>query len=129
MPESSRSDATLAPRRSSCPIACSLDLLGDRWTLLVVRDLFRGRTRYGEFLASTEGIPTNILAERLKRLEAAGLIKGKAYQKNPPRYAYTLTPKGTGLRPVLAAFGLWAHRFLPRTQADKDLVAVLSKIP
>jgi DNA-binding HxlR family transcriptional regulator len=127
MPESACSDATLPPRRSSCPIACSLDLLGDRWTLLIIRDLFRGRTRYGEFLAAPEGIPTNVLAERLKRLEGAGLIKSKPYQKNPTRYAYTLTPKGAGLRPVLAGFAMWAQRFLPQTRADQGLVAVLSK--
>ena len=59
-------------RRSQCPVACSLDLIGDRWTLLVVRDLFPGKSRFGDFASSPEGIPSNILAERLKRLEAAG---------------------------------------------------------
>ena len=63
--------ARSASRRSSCPVSCALDLLGDRWTLLVIRDLFRGFTRFGEFLASPERIPTNILADRLKRLVAS----------------------------------------------------------
>jgi DNA-binding HxlR family transcriptional regulator len=125
MPKSSRSAASASSRRSPCPVACSLDLLGDRWTLLVVRDLFRGLTRYGEFLAASEGIQTNILAERLARLEAAGLVKSAAYQQNPPRYAYTLTPKGADLKPVLGALATWAMRHLPRTQADKELAALL----
>ena len=63
----------LAPRRSRCPVACTLDVLGDRWSLLVVRDLMRGKRRYAEFLDSPEGIPTNILADRLKRLAAKGV--------------------------------------------------------
>lgn len=125
MPKSARSTASATARRSACPIACSLDLLGDRWTLLVIRDLFRGLTRYGEFLASPEGIPTNILAERLERLEAAGVIQREPYQQNPPRYAYTLTPKGTDLKPVLGTLANWALHHVPRTQADKELGALL----
>ncbi|HEU5077806.1 MAG TPA: helix-turn-helix domain-containing protein [Opitutaceae bacterium] len=125
MPKSVRSTASASSRRSACPISCSLDLLGDRWTLLVIRDLFRGLTRYGEFLASPEGIPTNILAERLERLEASGLIKREPYQQNPPRYAYTLTPKGTDLKPILGALATWATRHVPRTHADKALSALL----
>ena len=125
MAKSSRSALTPSSRRSACPVACSLDLLGDRWTMLVVRDLFRGLTRYGEFLAAPEGIPTNILAERLQRLEAAGLIKRAPYQQNPPRYAYTLTPKGADLKPVLGALAMWAMRHEPRTQPDKELATLL----
>jgi DNA-binding HxlR family transcriptional regulator len=116
---------TVSSRRSACPVACTLDLLGDRWTLLVVRDLFRGLTRYGEFLAGPEGIPTNILAERLERLEAAGLIKRAPYQQNPPRHAYTLTPKGADLKPVLGALAMWGLRHVPRTQSDKELATLL----
>lgn len=102
-------------RRSPCPVACSLDLLGDRWTLLVIRDLLWGKTRYGEFLTSPEAIPTNILAERLTRLEAAGIIQRKPYQQNPPRHAYTLTPKGAELKAVLATLATWGRRHLPDT--------------
>ena len=125
MAKSSRSKASSTERRSSCPVAYSLDLLGDRWTLLVVRDLFRGLTRYGEFLASPEGIPTNILADRLERLEKAGVIESEPYQLNPPRYAYTLTPKGSDLKPVLGALANWAMRHEPRVQPDKELAALL----
>ena len=127
MTKSARSTASASDRRSACPVACSLDLLGDRWTLLVVRDLFRGLTRYGEFLASPEGIPTNILAERLERLEASGLIKREPYQQNPPRYAYTLTSKGVDVKPVLGALATWALRHVPRTRADRELEAVLRR--
>lgn len=125
MPKLSHRATTPSSRRSSCPVACALDLVGDRWTMLVIRDLFRGLTRYGEFLASPEGIPTNILAERLQRLENAGLITSEPYQQNPPRYAYTLTPKGTDLKPVLGSLATWAMRHVPRTQPDKELLATL----
>lgn len=125
MTKASRSKAVPTERRSSCPVACALDLLGDRWTLLVIRDVFRGLTRYGEFLGSPEGIPTNILADRLERLEQAGIIKSEPYQMNPPRYAYTLTPKGSDLKPVLGAMAGWAMHHVPRVQADKKLAALL----
>src|SRR5688572_29828570 len=79
--------------RSVCPIANTLDLVGDKWSLLVVRDLLHGKRTYGELLDSPEGIPTNMLADRLRRLEDAGLIASSAYQQHPIRYAYTLTEK------------------------------------
>jgi DNA-binding HxlR family transcriptional regulator len=89
--------------RSRCPVSCTLDLVGDRWTLLVVRDLVRGKRRYSEFLASPEGIPSNILAERLRRLRAAGLVRARRYSSHPPRLEYSLSPKGEDLRPILRA--------------------------
>lgn len=103
-------------RRSNCPVACALDLAGDRWTLLVVRDLLRGRRTYGELAASPEGIPTNILADRLRRMQASGLIEAAAYQKRPVRYAYALTEKGRGLEVVLSALARWGKRHIPRTR-------------
>lgn len=99
--------------RSTCPIACILDILGDKWTLLVIRDLFLNKHRYGEFIESPEGIPTNILAERLRRLEAAGIIKKVLYQSNPPRAEYYLTSKGADLGRVLGAMRKWAERHVP----------------
>jgi DNA-binding HxlR family transcriptional regulator len=84
-------------RRSPCAVACTLDLVGDKWSLLVVRDLLRGNVTYGELQNSPEGIPTNILADRLKRLEEARLIAKSAYQEHPVRYAYGLTEKGKAL--------------------------------
>ena len=103
-------------KRSSCPAACALDLAGDKWTLLVVRDLLRGRTTYGALADSPEGIPTNILADRLRRMEKAGLIKAVPYQRRPVRYAYSLTEKGQGLREVLVAVARWGHQHIPGTK-------------
>lgn len=99
--------------RSDCPIPCALDILGDKWTLVVVRDLFMGKHRYNEFMESPEGIPSNILADRLKRLECAGIVKRDQYQKRPPRSEYFLTTKGADLQPVLFALAEWGRRYLP----------------
>jgi DNA-binding HxlR family transcriptional regulator len=101
--------------RSPCAVACSLDLVGDKWSLLVVRDLLRGNVTYGELQKSPEGIPTNILADRLKKLEEAGLISKAAYQEHPVRYAYELTEKGRDLGDVLLAFVRWGKKYIPGT--------------
>src|SRR6201998_4528974 len=101
--------------RSACAIANSLDIVGDKWSLLVVRDLLYGKRTYGELVNSPEHIPTNILADRLKRLEAAGIIVSTPYQKRPIRYAYTLTPKGRALGDVLLAFVRWGNQHIPGT--------------
>ncbi len=107
------SDEPTAFRRSSCPVTNVLDLFGDKWTLLVVRDLFLGKTRYGEFVQSPEGIPTNILADRLKKLERAGVVERKAYCEKPVRYEYDLTGKGRNLLPILEAMADWAQEHVP----------------
>lgn len=99
--------------RSTCPVASVLDIVGDKWTLIVVRDLCLGKHRYGEFQASAEAIPTNILAERLKRLEATGLIKKVRYQDNPPRAEYFLTSRGAALGPILLAMREWGKQHIP----------------
>jgi DNA-binding HxlR family transcriptional regulator len=107
--------------RSPCPIARALDVLGDRWTLLVVRDLLlRGKRTYSEMRAGPERIPTNLLADRLKRLEAWGLVTRERYSDRPPRFAYALTAKGEALRPVLAALAEWGRAELaaPPPAAD-----------
>ena len=88
--------------RSSCPIARSLDLLGDKWTLLVMRDaLIFGRRTFADFAAGGEHIPTNLLSDRLKRLVGLGLLEKVPYQNRPPRYEYVPTAKGEALKPVL----------------------------
>jgi DNA-binding HxlR family transcriptional regulator len=101
--------------RSPCAVANSLDIVGDKWSLLVVRDLLHGKRTYKELADSPEGIPTNILADRLKRLEDAGVVASKPYQERPVRYAYTLTHKGTDLGEVLLAFVRWGKRHIPGT--------------
>ena len=107
---------TDAFERSCCPVANVLDLFGDKWSLLVVRDLILGKIRYGEFAQSPEGIPSNILANRLKRLEAAGIVAKTAYCEKPLRHQYALTEKGRDLTPVLEAMVDWALKHLPGTQ-------------
>jgi DNA-binding HxlR family transcriptional regulator len=101
--------------RSACAVANSLDIVGDKWTLLVVRDLLQGKRTYGELLNSPEAIPTNILADRLRRLEGAGIIASTPYQLHPIRYTYALTPKGSALGDVLLAFVRWGKRHIPGT--------------
>jgi DNA-binding HxlR family transcriptional regulator len=103
-----------ATRRSSCPGACALDIVGDRWTLLIVRDLLRGRDTYSQ-IAAEERIPTNILADRLKKMEQTGLITAEPYQERPVRWRYALTPKGKELGEVLAALGRWGKKHIRGT--------------
>ncbi len=99
--------------RSFCPVACALDELGDKWTLLIIRDLLLGKKRYQEFLASPERIATNILADRLKKLESAGFVRQQIYQQKPVRCQYILTQKGKDLRPVLQALVTWGKIYYP----------------
>src|SRR5262245_36404438 len=102
--------------RSDCPIAPTLDVIGDRWTLRLARDLVAGETRFSEFLASAERIPTNVLADRVRRLERHGIIDSVLYSKHPPRAEYHLTPKGRDLEPVLRAIGFWGLKHIPGTK-------------
>jgi DNA-binding HxlR family transcriptional regulator len=99
--------------RSECPLSTALDVIGDKWSLLLVRDMCMNKTKYGDFLASPEGIPTNILANRLRRLEETGIIVKKPYQIKPLRYEYFLTDKGGNLLPVLQQLAIWGHQHVP----------------
>src|SRR5579863_8334118 len=101
--------------RSACAVANSLDILGDKWSLLVVRDLLHGKHTYGELALSPERIPTNILADHLKRLESAGILTSTPYQQRPVRYSYALTSKGSALGEVLLAFVRWGKQHIPGT--------------
>ncbi len=107
-------DATDAELRSMCPIAGALDLLGDRWTLLVLRDvLLFGKHLYRELQHGPERISTNTLSERLRRLEASGILERRVYQSNPERCEYHATEKGRELLPVLRELILWGSRHVP----------------
>lgn len=99
--------------RSDCPIACTLDLIGDRWSLLILRALFIGKRRYGEFLGMPEKISTNILANRLAALIDNGIIDRSAYSLRPARYEYRLTVKGADLLGVMQQMTGWAEKHLP----------------
>lgn len=104
-------------RRSVCPVACTLDLLGDKWTLLVVRDLMHGKSHFKEFLASPERIATNILAERLARLTANGLVERYPSSDISGREAYRLTEKGRSLHGVMAQIKSWGLDHIEGTDA------------
>jgi DNA-binding HxlR family transcriptional regulator len=114
----------LDPRRSDCPISYALDLFGDRWTLLVIRDiLFKHKHHYSEFLESEEQIATNILADRLRKLEDAGMITRTKAARNAGGVTYTLTEKGLDLAPMLIEIILWSARHDVATAAEPEFVA------
>jgi DNA-binding HxlR family transcriptional regulator len=104
-------------RRSPCPVACALDLIGDKWTLLVVRDLLLGKSQFKEFCASPERVATNILSDRLSRLVAHGLAEKCPAAEQPGRDAYRLTAKGETLRPVVETLAAWGLAQIPGTEA------------
>jgi DNA-binding HxlR family transcriptional regulator len=108
-------------RRSACPISAALEVLGDRWSLLVIRDLMLRESRsYRDFLTSGEGIATNILAARLRHLAATGLITSGSDPADRRRRIYRLTPKGMDLGPVLLELGRWGvrHEKIGKPHAD-----------
>lgn len=99
------------PRRQQRdPLGATLDLVGDRWTLLIVQDLLRGRSRFNELRESVVGIASNVLAVRLRRLEEAGVVVRRPYSQAPPRDEYLLTRKGHGLGVAVGALLLWGER-------------------
>jgi DNA-binding HxlR family transcriptional regulator len=103
-------------RRSGCPITNTLDLIGDKWTLLIIRDMmYLGKSQFGEFTGGNEGISTNILTDRLKKLEQFGIISKSAYQENPTRYEYNLTPIGDALEPLLIEMMKWGGAHIDNT--------------
>jgi DNA-binding HxlR family transcriptional regulator len=111
-------------KRSGCPISFSLELLGDRWTCLVLRDLvFRQRRYFQEFLASPEGIATNVLAERLNRLEARGIIRKEPDPDDRRRSVYSLTEAGLDLIPLLVELTIWGATHDPESTYPRERLA------
>jgi len=97
-------------RLKSCPVARTLDMIGERWTILILRDLLlQGPRRYQDFQESLAGVAPNTLSARLKDMEASGLIARKLYSEHPPRLEYHLTDKGKSLGPVLKAIRSWGQ--------------------
>jgi DNA-binding HxlR family transcriptional regulator len=92
-----------------CPIARTLDIIGDRWTIIIVRDLFLGRTKFSEF-AANPGLPPKVLSGRLKKLEEEGIVERHVYSEHPLRAEYRLTERGEDLLPVILAIGTWGFR-------------------
>ena len=111
--------------RSGCPIGITLDMLGDPWTLLVVRDLmFKGSKAFGDFLSADEGIASNILTDRLCRLEANGIVVKRRDPADGRRLIYRLTAKGIDLAPALVEIVLWATRH-EKTDAPPEIIRAM----
>jgi DNA-binding HxlR family transcriptional regulator len=114
-------------RRSGCPVSISLEMFGDRWSLLIIRDLMvRGFRRFKQFQCSGEGIATNILADRLRKLEAAGIIASQVEGTDRRRLSYRLTEKGIELAPVLLELLIWGARH-EQTGAPCALITKMAK--
>lgn len=113
--------------RSDCPISFTLDILGDKWSLLILRDIiFSGKSSYGAFLDSEEGIATNILADRLSMLQSQGLISKKVSPANKSKFVYNLTEKGITLLPLIMEMTTWGAMYGP-AQGNKELLKALKK--
>ena len=116
----------LRQSRSGCPISIALEILGDPWSLLIVRDLmFKDRRTYNDFLAGGEGIASNILADRLRKLERAEIIEKRRDPQDGRRFVYRLSNKGIDLAPVLVELVIWSTRH-ERTDAPPAVVRAMS---
>ena len=111
-----RAKTTRPVRRSDCAVACTLDIIGDRWTLLVVRDLLRGKRYFDEFLRSPEGIATNILSARLRAMCEQGLVVRTPDPSDQRRYTYRLSDDGLRLGELLGDIAAWGLKYLPGTK-------------
>ena len=109
-------------KRSPCPVATALDVVGDKWSLLIVRDIgVFGYHRNKDFQNRREGIPSNILASRLKSLHESGLLRKELYQSNPPRYEYHLTDAGEALLPVIREMARWSVENVAGIRMPKNI--------
>ena len=108
------------PQRSGCPIASTLDIIGDRWTLVIVRDLINGKSKFSDFLDSPEHITTSVLTVRLNMLEENGIVTKQPYQLRPKRFEYALTKKGAHLAPILQAMCIWGNKFIKDSWVAPD---------
>lgn len=114
--------------RSDCPVSCSLDIWGDKWSLLIVRDLINlKKCRYSDFLKSPEGIATNILASRLQSLEENNIIEKTEVLTSKSKGYYKLTQKGIDLLPVLIEIDLWSEKYFPVPEDIKKLLTEVKK--
>jgi DNA-binding HxlR family transcriptional regulator len=116
------SSKTKISRRSGCPISIALEMFGDHWSLLIVRDLlFKGFRTFNEFRAAGEGIASNILSDRLARLEREGIVTKETSPEDARRFIYRLTAKGIDLAPVLVEIVLWVSKYAD-TDAPPEVV-------
>jgi len=108
--------------KSGCPIDYAATMFGDRWTMLVLRDLSKGKRYFSEFAASDEGVAPNILASRLKQLEKFGILTRRVDPKNRRQVIYELTEKGLDLTPIMIEVTMWSAKHDPNTFVTKDFV-------
>ena len=114
--------------RSNCPVSNSLDIWGDKWSLLIIRDLMYSKTcTYGQFLKAEEGIATNILASRLLALEEHGLIEKLPHPESKAKVLYKLTRKGIDLLPILIEINLWAEKYFTLSKDRKEMLKRVKK--
>ena len=115
-------------RRSYCPISFALDTFGDKWSLLILRDLiFKDKVYYQDFADSEEGISTNILADRLERLKSQGLIESRSNKENARKIIYSPTPKALDLIPMILEIIEWSAKYDKKTVAPKKFLKILTK--
>jgi DNA-binding HxlR family transcriptional regulator len=108
--------------RSNCPVSYALDFFGDKWTFLIVRDLIQGKKFYKDFLESKEGIATNILSDRLKKLENNGIVESKVYEKLKTKKEYLITEKGKDLIPLLIEIIIWSNKHRKGLAVSQDFI-------
>ena len=114
---------TQIKRKSDCPINFGLEIFGDKWTFLIVRDLmFKGKYYFGEFIQSEEKIATNLLADRLSTLEQEGIVEKSIDERHKQKIIYSLTPKGIDLMPVLVDIIMWSAKYDKKPAVDKEFV-------
>jgi DNA-binding HxlR family transcriptional regulator len=115
-------------KRSDCPISSALDIVGDKWSLLIIRDIaLSGKNTYNEFLKSDEKIATNVLADRLSMLETAGVLAREEHPESKAKIFYRLSAQGIDLLPVLAEMILWSDKYLPISAQAKEFAKALRK--
>jgi DNA-binding HxlR family transcriptional regulator len=115
-------------KRSDCPISSALDIVGDKWSLLIIRDIaLSGKNNYNEFLKSEEKIATNVLADRLSMLELAGILVKEDHPESKAKIFYRLSAQGIDLLPVLVEIILWSDKYLSISPQAKELAKQLRK--
>ncbi|MGH2574923.1 MAG: winged helix-turn-helix transcriptional regulator [Ignavibacteria bacterium] len=115
-------------KRSNCPISSALDIVGDKWSLLIIRDIMlKGKNSYNEFLNAEEKIATNVLADRLAMLEEAGILLKEEHPESKAKYFYRLTRQGIDLLPVLVEIILWSEKYLKVSPQAKEFAKAVKK--
>jgi DNA-binding HxlR family transcriptional regulator len=115
-------------KRSDCPVSCSLDVWGDKWSLLIIRDLMNAKQcTYGDFLKSPEGIATNILASRLLALEENGVIEKLSHPDSKAKVLYKLTAKGIDLLPIMTEIAIWSEKYYDIDKTKKAQIREAKK--